>query len=370
MKTGQELYKEHADRIKRNIAMEKTDRPAVLFNGEAFLVQYMGGKLSDLVNDTVYGHELWLKGMLAIGDIDCSIEAAKYPNLKGFFSLAKMRLPGRELSDNMIWQVEELNPMTVEDYDTVIDKGWSYYAGEFQKKYLSEVYADLEYWAKVSPGITQRFSDAGIVYLCTPAVAGEPFGALSSARGISNFLKDLIKIPDKVLAAMDVMHEEQVARLLKQVKDTDPFSVFTGGAREAGDFISRKTFEKFAWPYKKRNFDLISELGKYGYLHLDSSWDRFIDYFKETEKGKFIFHPDSTTDIFKAGEVLKGHMCFAGDVSPSLMTIGTPEEVYAYSMRLVEEFSSQGFIMAAGCGVPSNAKPENVKAMLAAVFGK
>ncbi|KZL93906.1 methylcobalamin:coenzyme M methyltransferase [Clostridium magnum DSM 2767] len=98
------------------------------------------------------------------------------------------------------------------------------------------------------------------------------------------------------------------------------------------------------------------------------SWNRFIDYFLDLPKGKCIFSPDSTTDIFKAGEVLKGHMCFMGDVSPSLLTLGIPEDVYKYARRLVDEFAPQGLIMSSGCSIPPNAKLENVKAMVAAAL--
>lgn len=370
MKTGQELYQEHLTRLKKAINLEKTDRPPIALNGEAFLVQYAGGKLSDLVTDTVYGHELQLKGLLSLGDIDCVPEPAKYPLLKGLIALAKVKVPGRDFADNKIWQVEEINPMTVEDYDIIIEKGWNYYSSETIKKYLPDTLKDAEYFAKVTPAIMKKFTDAGIVPLRKGVASGEPFGALSSARGIEGFSKDLHRMPEKVLAAMDVMAVEAEERLRKQIRERRPLTVFTGGAREAGDFVSRKVFDKFAWAYKKRNLDIIVEEEEIGYLHLDNSWDRFLDYFTELPTGKFIFHPDSTTDIFKAGELLKGRMCFMGDVAPALLVLGDPDEVYAYSRKLIEEFSPKGFIMAAGCGVPSNAKPENVKAMLAAAFGK
>jgi hypothetical protein len=38
---------------------------------------------------------------------------------------------------------------------------------------------------------------------------------------------------------------------------------------------------------------------------------------------------DSMMDIFKAKEVLKGHMCIAGDVPAALSVLGTPDEIEA-----------------------------------------
>jgi uroporphyrinogen-III decarboxylase len=174
-------------------------------------------------------------------------------------------------------------------------------------------------------------------------------------------------MPEKILAVIDVMMEEQVAGLRQLIRATHAFSIGGfGAARGAGGFLSPKAFEKFLWPYMKKLVEVTVEEGAIAYLHLDLSWDRLIDYFLELPKGKCIFSPDSTTDIFKAAKVLKGHMAFAGDLAASLLTLGTPEQVHAYCQRLIDEVGPQGLIMAAGCAVPSNAKKENVEAMIQA----
>lgn len=369
MKTGKELYTEHLNRLKDVIAMKKTDRVPIVFNADAFCTKVGGGKLSDLVNDVIDGNMKLLKGMQAVGDIDSIEIPGTYPPSMGAFFLSKIKVPGRELPDDMIWQIDEKSYMTEDDYDTIIDKGWNYFFMEYAKKHIPEGLKEVEYFAPFAPQIEQSFVDAGIVPLCSGRVmTGAPFGALCPARGISKFLMDLHRIPDKVQAAMDVMQEETEKALREQIRAAKPFTVFTGGAREAGDFLSLKAFERFSWQYTKRIIDIIAEEGSIAYLHLDMSWDRFIDYFLDLPKGKCIFSPDSTTDIFKAGEVLKGHMCFMGDVAPSLLTLGTPEDVYKYARRLVDEFAPQGLIMSSGCSIPLNAKPENVKAMVAAAL--
>lgn len=369
MKTGKELYDEHLNRLKDVINMKKTDRVPIVLNADAFCTKNGGGNLSDLVNDVVYGNMELLKGMQALGDIDSIEIPGTYPPSMGAFFLSKIKVPGRELPDNMIWQIDEKSYMTEDDYDTIIDKGWNYFFMEYAKKHIPEGLKEVEYFSQFAPQIEQNFVDAGIVPLCQGSVmTGAPFGALCPARGISKFLIDLHKIPDKVQAAMDVIEEENEKVLRKQIREVKPLAVFTGGAREAGDFLSLKAFERFSWQYTKRIIDIIAEEGSIAYLHLDMSWDRFINYFLDLPKGKCIFSPDSTTNIFKAGEVLRGHMCFMGDVAPSLLTLGTPDEVYKYARRLIKEFAPQGLIMSSGCSIPPNAKVENVKAMVAAAL--
>lgn len=369
MKTGQELYEEHLNRLKSVIAMKRVDRVPIVFNADAFCTKLSGGKLSDLVNDVVQGNLELLKGMQAVGDIDSIEIPGTYPPSMGAFFLSKIKVPGRELPDDMIWQIDEKSYMTEKDYDTIIDKGWNYFFLDYAKKHIPEGLEEVAYFDKFTHQIEQNFVDAGIVPLCSGRVmSGSPFGALCPARGISKFLMDLHRIPDKVEAAMDVIAEESEKALRAQIRLAKPFAVFVGGAREAGDFLSLKSFERFSWQYTKRIIDIIAEEGSIAYLHLDMCWDRFIDYFLELPKGKCIFSPDSTTDIFKAGEVLKGHMCFMGDISPSLLTLGTPDEVYAYAKKLVDEFAPQGLIMSSGCSIPPNAKLKNVEAMVAAAL--
>ncbi|OBR93642.1 uroporphyrinogen decarboxylase [Clostridium ragsdalei P11] len=177
-------------------------------------------------------------------------------------------------------------------------------------------------------------------------------------------------IPDKVQAALDVILEDTLESLRQQIREVKPLTVFVGAARADGDFLSLKLFDRFMWPYLKKIVEVVVDEGSFAYLHLDMCWNRFLDYFLELPKAKCIFSPDSTTDIFKAKKVLDGHMCIMGDVSPSLLTLGTADDVHAYCMRLMKEIGPDGFIMAAGCMLPANAKVENVKAMLSATCGK
>lgn len=368
MKTGQDLYNEHLERLKKAISMKKTDRVPINLNADAFCVKAAGGKLSDLVTNMEYGNNLLLQGMKSFGDIDCTLGYGCFPQTKGAFFLSNIKLPGRELSDDMLWQIDEVGFMTENDYDTIINKGWNNFYMDFCKNRLGDPLSIMSSIIELTPKIAQKYKDAGIVAIIGNAMAGAPYETLIAGRSIRKFVKDLRKIPDKLKAVMDVMAEEGYESLRNAIHADRPLAVFSGGARMAGDFISQKTFEEFVWPYYKKSIEIAVEEGAYVYLHSDLCWDRFINYLLELPKGKCIFHPDSTTDIFKAGEMLKGHMCIMGDVSPSLLTLATPDEVYDYSKKLIDKFAPQGFIMAAGCCIPPNAKVENVKAMIAAAL--
>ena len=63
-------------------------------------------------------------------------------------------------------------------------------------------------------------------------------------------------------------------------------------------------------------------------------------------------------------------MCLMGDVPATMQCLGSPDEVYEYSIRLIRELGPEGFILQSGCDIAANAKLENVQAMVAAATGK
>ena len=60
-------------------------------------------------------------------------------------------------------------------------------------------------------------------------------------------------------------------------------------------------------------------------------------------------------------------MAILGDVPAPLLSLGKPEEVTAYCQKLIDVVGEGGgFILGSGCGVPYDAKIENVRAMVKA----
>ncbi len=84
--------------------------------------------------------------------------------------------------------------------------------------------------------------------------------------------------------------------------------------------------------------------------------------------GKVLLQLDGLTDIFAAKERIGDRMCLFGDVPAAKLATGSATEVTEYCHRLIEVVGKGGgFMLAAGCEVPPNARPENVRAMVEAV---
>ena len=166
---------------------------------------------------------------------------------------------------------------------------------------------------------------------------------------------------------MDAMIEDLIGNALLDARATGIPWVHILLTRGSGTFYNLKIFERFIFPYLKRLVVAFTSEGFWVNLHCDTNWILNLPYFKEFPRGKCIVELDSATDIFKAKEILRDHICIKGDVPAPLLSLGTPPEVTAYCSRLIETIGrGGGFILSTGCTCPVDAKLENVKAMIAA----
>ena len=366
MKTPQEMYDEHYARLTRAFTWEDTDRPPIFYNCEVFTAKYMGLKLSEFMTDTERTNTLVQMGILLLGqgEIDASHPGA-YPPAREL--IAPMKLPGRDLPEDELWQVDEKEIMTEADYDTIINKGYKYFKEEYSKRIGDGSMPEkLKAMGQTMGKLARNLKAVGIVNL-NPVKSDAFVETFCSMRSMGKFFRDLYRIPDKVQAAMDVAIEEHIEDLRKMIRAQKPLSVFVGGSRSA--FTSAKLFERFDLPYRTRIVNTVIEEGAFVNFHLDADWESKLHYFLDFPKAKCCFSLDGTTNIFKAKKVLDGHMALLGDVPGSLLSLGTPDEVYNYCMKLINEIGPKGYIMAVGCSAPPNAKVDNMKAMISAVTG-
>jgi len=368
-----QLFNEHLNRLIKAVALEKPDRVPVCHDADNVAALLKGLKLKDFCTDPVYAHKMALEGILELGggQFDACHQPVNLPQFLGFMWLSDMKLPGRELRDNEIWQLDEKPLMTEEDYDFILDKGWNAFVGMYAKTRLKDdIFEAFQTMMAISPEIIKNIKDAGIVPITEGAAALPPVESFFAARSMTSMMRDLFRFPDKVEAACDVVMEETLETLEEILKSQAPFAVFTGGTRTTPEFLSPKLWERFYFKYQKGIAEKIIEAGSVVYFHMDGRWDLGLEYFREFPKGKCIFACDGLTDIYKVKEILGESMCVMGDVPPSLLALGDPHEVYAYCSKLIREIGPSGFILGPGCVAPANAKPENIKAMLSAAVDK
>jgi uroporphyrinogen-III decarboxylase len=364
---NQKLFLERQNRIAATVALQKTDRTPVVILNDMFASRHMGLTMAEFVSDSAKACRAMIQSAVELG-VDGIQLPFFNPKLLSLVWLSRVELPGVELPSNSLWQVIEGELMKTEDYDVIINKGWNYFYFDFLKNRLHDILKQLEPTFAIVPGAYQNCVEAGLFPLSGGFVM-TPFELICGGRSMTKFFRDLYKMPDKVQAVFDAAMPDLIANA-KQALAAKPFGVWTGGWRAASEFINPKLWQRFEWPYLKKLVEVTLEAGVAPIFHMDSNWDRDLEFFKEMPKGRCIFYPDHATNIYKIKEVLGDHMAINGDVPPTMLALGTPDDVYNYSRKLIRDIGPTGFILGQGCDIPPDAKVENVKAMVAAATGK
>ncbi|MGB9859041.1 MAG: uroporphyrinogen decarboxylase family protein [Moorellaceae bacterium] len=366
-----DLYGERLERIKTAAHLGVPDRVPVLLGIDFFSARHKGMKTAEFIWSGEKGADLILETALELGADGVLFAVPAYPiaMVVGAHP-TRMKLPGRQLGDDEIWQFDESSPvMEIDDYDFVIKHGWNAFVPRLIERCVdfmspSEAFSRLEQLSEVTVRAISKFRDNGLPVLVGMPVT-PPSQLFSAARTIGEFFKDLRRYPQKVMEAMEAALPDIIETAMMTSKSSGAGWVFIGDARDCGQFVSLQMYEKFFHPFLVRMVDAFVKAGLEVLLHFDSDWTKNLPYFRDFPAGKCILHLDGSTDIFKAKELLGGHIALKGDVPPSLLTLGTPEKVDAYCKRLIEEIGrGGGFILSQGCDVPINAKFENVKAMV------
>ncbi|MBW1849566.1 MAG: cobalamin-dependent protein [Deltaproteobacteria bacterium] len=293
-----------------------------------------------------------------------------YPMLPGKHCSAPVRnlIPGKHLGEDDLYQVDERVLFEREDYDKIAALGWNGFWDEHYEKVSRKTMAQFTIMQQMS---NQLFNEDMIVCreqgmpIFMGVAVDSVLMAFSLSRTLKEFTQDLYQVPEKVEAAMKACCDDLIENAIKVCKNNQNMLAFIVLERGSGFYYRLPIFERFEWPFLQRYVDAFVSEGITPWLHFDTDWIMNLPYLKELPKGKCICDLDGTTDIFKAKEILKGHMCISGDVPASLLTLGKPEEVEEYCKKLIDEVGDGGgFMLTTGCECPIDVKPENLRAMV------
>jgi uroporphyrinogen-III decarboxylase len=365
------LYQDRFTRIKKTINLEPVDRVPVVYMGVAFAPRYMGMTIADYCADAEAAFQVNLSAMDRLGELDGTNLAAagRITALLTSIWMSRLGVPGKDLPADSLWQVREAEVMTIEDYDTIIEKGW----GAFFMEYLPRVIDPLEFqqsmgWVMQNAArVQQTYFERGYVVVCNaPVNVVIPFEYLCGGRSMQKFFFDLYRMPDKVQAAMDVILGETLAQIEAAPPVMGVGGTWLGGWRAASALVAPKLWDRFVWPYYLKLSEALVAKGITPVLHWDQDWTRDLVRLQELPAKKCILNPDGMTDMKKFKEFAGDRMAMMGDIPSSLLAAGTPEDVDKYVCEQVELFEGKGLILCPGCDAPINAKPENMEAFVAA----
>jgi len=398
-------YKAAILRIKDAIQLKRTpDRVPVTILPSMFPFTYGGITVQEAMYDYNRCVSAFKKFILEFKP-DMHIGAAA-PGPGKFFEILDYKLyawPGHGIANTSSYQFLEGEYMKAEEYDLLITDP-SFF---FQNFYLPRVFGALQGFQMLPPltGILEMYgvafnfipyafppvqasykslfeagaealkwamaigsSNEDLASLGFPNILGgftkAPFDTIGDTlRGTKGIIMDMYRRPEKLLKALEVITPIMIGMGLGAAKQTGNPLIFIPLHKGADGFLSDEQFKRFYWPYLKQVILGLIEEGCVPFLALEGHWSTRLEIIQEIPKGKTLWMVDQT-DMLRVKETLGKNACLLGNLSSSLLKIGSVDEVRAYCKKLIDNVGKDGgFIMSNGAFF-DEAKAENIKVMV------
>ncbi len=185
-----------------------------------------------------------------------------------------------------------------------------------------------------------------------------PCAEAADLRGINTLMLDFYDDPQFVRDLFEYVLEMEL-RFAKAQVEAGAESIGVGDA--AASLVGPQIYEEFIWPYEKRMVDGIHAMGAKVRLHICGNIRRILDGIGKL--GCDIVDVDSLVTLTDARTTMGAGQILLGNINPvAVMRNGTVDDV----RRAVAECHRQAgssFIVGAGCEIPRDAPPENLRAL-------
>ena len=168
------------------------------------------------------------------------------------------------------------------------------------------------------------------------------------------------KAADFVLKAAEMTIEEYGA---------ENCSVFLSTPVDSNNLVSEKIFRSFSWPrIRMINQQLIEKGVNRFFVHLCGRHDQNLAAWAELPWPERTIFSIGEMDLEKVAAAFDHRHIIGGNISTSLLSIGSAADVYAEACRCIEigRKLPGGFILMPACSMPLLTPPLNVHAMIAA----
>ncbi|MFO1114543.1 MAG: uroporphyrinogen decarboxylase family protein [Beijerinckiaceae bacterium] len=405
---AQAAYDARWKRIMDCVALRQPDRMPVTMFGTFWLAKYAGVSYKQLMYDLDGTAAIAERAVLDLDPDTVSplvLQTAMGPMLDAV-GYKQLQWPGNGVGDNQPYQYLDREYMPPEEYDDFLFDPTGYYlrvylprimgafegfsefpniAGGFYFRLFGNIRGFLspalqKSWAQVlnAAQVSQQLADRNGRFIARMAELGYPMGNIATSgapfdvlgdyfRGARGILTDMRRRGDKLLEACDKMRRLLVAQVVPAAKASGNPIVFIPLHWAPDAFMSQDQFKTYWWPsFRQLMLDLIAE-DLIPMPMWESDCTKRLEIIRDIPAGKAIYWFERA-DIVKAREVLGDVVALRGNVSPSTLTTGTPEDVDAAVKYIVDNVHNKGgrIILDAAFGLPDETPVENVRAMFSA----
>jgi uroporphyrinogen decarboxylase len=194
-----------------------------------------------------------------------------------------------------------------------------------------------------------------------------PFSLASMLRTPTEWMMDLC-YPDRremVFRLLDYCCDA-TCQFVSLMAETGCHMVSNGDSPAGPEMISPDMYEEFAFPYEQKVVGKAHEKGLTYTLHICGNTTSILEKMPET--GADAVELDYKTDIHIAHDLFKDRITFIGNIDPSgIIAMGTPQLVREKTRELLKVYcDTPRFILNAGCAIPPDAPPDNLKILIEA----
>lgn len=364
-------YDARWQRVMDCVALKQPDRMPTAMFCTFWLAKYGGISHRQLMYDYDKTKEIAERAIVEFepdGHNPLVLNTAAGPVLDAL-DFKQLNWPGHGVGDNQPYQYLDREYMKADEYDEFIFDPTGFYLNKYLPRVLGafEGFEDLPYlpglhyfrlvaglrgfarprvraaferilkaaeevdrFAGHHSAFTQRMTELGFpTSFISTSIAPYDFVA-DYFRGATGMMKDLYRKQDKLLELLDKAVVFLTRQTMGWVKGSGHPVVFFPIHWAPDRFMSQKQFETFWWPsFRKLMMNLI-EVDIIPMPLWEADCSKRLETIRDIPPGKCIYWFERT-DMVKAFEVLGDVVALRGNLSPSLMTTGTPDGVDAGS---------------------------------------
>jgi MtaA/CmuA family methyltransferase len=185
-----------------------------------------------------------------------------------------------------------------------------------------------------------------------------PCAEAADLRGINRLMLDFYDDPQFVRDLFEFNLEMAIEFAHAQIEaGVDLIGV--GDA--AASLVGPQIYEEFVWPYEKRLFDKLHAMGTRIRLHICGNIGRILEPIGRL--GCDFVDVDFMVPMEKARQAMGPDQVLAGNIDPvKVLRNGTPDAITAAIAECHRQSGSR-YIVGAGCEVPRDTPPENLRAL-------
>jgi uroporphyrinogen decarboxylase len=203
---------------------------------------------------------------------------------------------------------------------------------------------------------------------------GTPTSMSTAIVGDANFMRWVVRYPE----AVHKLQRKVTDFVLRAAEATitkfgaENCGVMCALPMDSNLLMSPKAFEQFSKPYVKEIHGYYMEKGVRNFLvHLCGNHTGNLVHWRDIPlPPRTIFSIGHEMDLEATGRFIGKGNVLAGNVSTSILQGGTPDEVFAETVRCLRTGMKHpgGFVLMPACELPPATPPENLEALARAVY--